>query len=371
VDIHGIGVYIHAPYCVGKCSYCAFASERIPDDTTVICAALETEFTSRAEGLEMNPATFYAGGGTPSLLPPEFWERMIRKAGGSSLAETTIETNPAVLDALGYSSLCMAGFTRVSIGVQSFHDGHLKLLGRPHTADDARMAMELIAATGFRSASADIMYGIPGQTLSGQRKDIEEMLSYRPGHISAYELTLEKGTPMGDRGEKAEEDLCADMYRQTHSLLTENGYIHYEVSSYALGEENVSRHNTSYWSHVPYMGVGPSASSFDGRRRWRNTSKAADYEQAVISGRSPVEFTEELSPENLAHEILALGFRHRGGVDLKRLESLGFALPPDELLETGMVTRTGDVLSADHEGMLFADSLALKASLLLTPIQGV
>jgi len=366
----GLGLYVHVPYCLKKCSYCAFASQRKPEDISGMCTALFTEFSGRTRGKNLQFDTFYAGGGTPTLLPPEFWARFISTVNSPSLTERTIESNPAVLDARGYSTILLAGFNRISLGVQSFQGEHLKQLGRAHTSEDADEALSLAKRAGFRNVSADLMYGLPGQDMNSFRKDLEKMLGHMPEHLSLYELTLEKGTPMGDRGIKAPDSLCADMYHLAHDLLTENGYIHYEVSNYAREEKYVSRHNSAYWKRTPYIGIGPSAHSFDGHKRSWNHSDSVRYESAVVRGDSPEESSEDLTGENGAHELLALGFRHSGGVDLNSLEKLGFRLAAEELLDTGMVARKANILVPDHHGMLFADSLALKAAELLERLPG-
>lgn len=366
-----LGLYIHVPYCLKKCSYCAFASHARPDDVSSMCSALHSEFVRRTEGKSLSFSTFYAGGGTPTLLPPEFWHRMIGIVQSPFLREVTIETNPAVLDRRGYSTLLLAGFNRISIGVQSFSESALKKLGRIHTAEDARSAMKKTRETGFRNISTDIIYGHPDQTLQEHRNDLEELLRFMPQHISLYELTLEKGTPMGEAGVKASDELCADMYHQADRLLTENGYIHYEVSSYALGEKYISQHNSSYWKRIPYIGIGPSAHSFTGLERTWNYSDSRKYESAVIRGESPTESSENLTPENRVHEMLALGFRHIGGVNLDELRENGYSLNPEELLATGMITRKGNLLIPNSKGMLFADSLALQAAELLEELPRV
>lgn len=366
-----IGLYIHAPFCVKKCSYCAFNSVKKPGNTSGMCTALHTEFVQRTKGKNYEFRTFYAGGGTPTLLPPEFWMRLIGMAQAPSLKEATIETNPAVLDAVDYSSLLLAGFNRISVGVQSFSDKNLKLLGRRHTSDEAVESLKTISKSGFRNISMDLMYGLPGQTPETQKKDIEQTLRFAPQHISAYDLTLEPGTPMGDRGEKASEDQCTDMYYQIHEMLTANGYIHYEVSSYALEDKFRSLHNSSYWNRTPYIGIGPSAHSFTGTRRSWNVSGIPEYELALLRGELPEESSEDLSNENGAHEILSLGFRNTNGVNMKELEQFGFTLNPTDLLSTGFVEQKKHLLIPNAEGMLFADHLALKAVELLEEIDGV
>ncbi len=361
----GVGLYIHVPFCVKKCSYCSFNSVCIPEDTSGMCTALSTELIQRIDEQEMKFQTFYAGGGTPTLLPPEFWMRLIGMVQNPNLREVTIETNPAVLDAIDYSSLRLAGFNRISVGVQSFNDSNLQLLGRRHTSQEAMDTLNLIRKTGFKNISMDLMYGLPGQSLEDQKSDILNTLTFMPQHISAYELTLEAGTPMGDKGEKASEDQCVDMYNQLHDMLTEKGYIHYEVSSYALGDKYRSLHNSSYWNRTPYVGIGPSAHSFKNKKRSWNLSSIPEYESAVLNGVTPEESAEELTAENAAHEVLALGFRNVNGVDLSLIEEFGFQLDPSDIVSTGLVTRKGNLLIPDEKGMLFADHLALVAADLL------
>jgi len=338
---------------------------------TGMCTALHSEFVTRTEGRNLSFSTFYAGGGTPTLLPPEFWHSMIAAVRSPALGEVTIETNPAVLDRTGYSTLLMAGFNRISLGIQSFNERALKKLGRIHSAEQGIEAMKLTRETGFRNISTDLIYGHPGQTIQEHRRDIDQLLLFMPHHISLYELTLEKGTPMGEAGRKVSDKLCSDMYHQADRVLSENGYIHYEVSSYALEKKYIAQHNSAYWKRIPYMGIGPSAHSFTGTRRTWNTSNSVKYESAVIRGESPVESGEDLTGENGAHEILALGFRHTGGVSLADLRRTGYSLNPQELLKTGMVTIKQDSLVPSVRGMLFADSLALQASELLEELPGI
>jgi oxygen-independent coproporphyrinogen-3 oxidase len=331
-----------------------------------MCSALSSELYRRTNQTRPEFQTFYAGGGTPTLLPPAFWAGLVSMAGAASLKEVTIETNPASADAVDYYALLLAGFNRVSVGVQSFSDKFLQLLGRRHSAVEAGNSLRQISNSGFRNISIDLMYGLPGQTPEDHTADVEEALRFAPQHISVYDLTLEPGTPMGDRRDKASENLCTDMYHQTNDLLTANGYIHYEVSSYALEEKYRSFHNFSYWNRTPYMGIGPSAHSFTGTARSWNTGSISQYKSALLQGELPVESSEELTDENAAHEILALGFRNTDGVNLDELAEFGYSLDPAELLQTGLVSRTGNMLVPDAEGMLFADYLALKASELFT-----
>ncbi len=359
------GLYIHAPFCLKKCSYCAFASVKIPNDTSSMCTAIQTELKKKLSASNYLFQTLYAGGGTPTLLPIGFWKNLIDVVKTPSLQEVTIETNPAVLDKIGYSSLIQAGFNRLSIGVQTFNEKNLKILGRIHSADEAWNSLNLARQSGFRNISLDLMYGLPGQTLSSQKSDIEKALQFMPEHISAYDLTLEPGTPLGDKGKKASEQSSVEMYHQIHELLTANGYDHYEVSSYSLGKEKKSLHNSSYWNRTEYLGIGPSAHEFIGNTRSWNYKDIQPYEFSLQRGKLPVESSEQLTPENIAHEMLSLGFRNTNGINLAKLKETGFILNPHDLLKTGLVEINGNVLFPNKEGMLYADSLALTAAQLL------
>ena len=360
-----LGLYVHTPFCLKKCSYCAFASVEVPRDTSSMCTALQAELKKKISGHNYQFQTLYAGGGTPTLLPIVFWKKLIDLVRTPSLREVTIETNPAVLDKNGYSSLLQAGFNRMSIGIQTFNENNLKILGRIHSADEGWKSLKLARQSGFKNVSLDLMYGLPEQTLSSQKLDIEKALQFMPEHISAYDLTLEPGTPLGDKGIKASEESSVEMYYQIHDLLTTNGYHHYEVSSYSLGKEKKSIHNSSYWNRTEYLGIGPSAHEFIGNTRSWNYRDVQPYESSLQKGKLPVESNEELTPENIAHEMLSLGFRNTNGIDLTKLKETGFILNPHDLLETGLVKMKGNVLSPNKEGMLYADSLALTAAQLL------
>ncbi len=330
-----------------------------------MCTAISLEFKKRIQAENYEFQTFYAGGGTPSLLPPEFWSRLIGIIKSPSLKEVTIEINPSALDAIDYSSLRIAGFNRISVGVQSFKNEHLTLLGRRHTADEAKESLTLISKTGFKNISIDLMYGLPRQTIKDQKSDIQEVIRFRPQHISAYDLTLEPDTPMGDKGEKASESQCVDMYYQLDDMLKAEGYMHYEVSSYALSEEYRSLHNRSYWNRTPYLGIGPSAHSFTGTERSWNISDILKYESSILHGNSVTESCEILTEENMAFEMLALGFRNTDGVNLNTLKQLGFQLNPTDLIKSGLVFKKENILIPSTEAMLFADHLALTAADLL------
>ena len=359
------GLYIHAPFCLKKCSYCAFASVKIPNDTSSMCTAIQTELKKKLSASNYQFQTLYAGGGTPTLLPIGFWKNLIDVVKTPSLQEVTIETNPAVLDNNGYSLLLQAGFNRLSIGIQSFNKKNLKILGRIHSTDEAWNSLNLARQSGFRNISLDLMYGLPEQTLSSQKSDIEKALQFMPEHISAYDLTLEPGTPLGDKGKKASEQSSVEMYYQIHELLTANGYDHYEVSSYSLGNDRRSIHNSSYWNRTEYLGIGPSAHEFIGNTRSWNYKDIQPYEFSLQRGKLPVESSEQLTQENIAHEMLSLGFRNTNGIDLTKLKETGFILNPHDLLKTGLVEINGNVLFPNKEGMLYADSLALTAAQLL------
>jgi oxygen-independent coproporphyrinogen-3 oxidase len=360
------GLYVHVPFCRGKCPYCGFHSST---DLTLVSpwlAALEAE-----AGLYQTafPAfdTLYLGGGTPSLLSLGDLERLLaflrRLFAFAPGSEVTLEANPDDLtpDKLrGYREL---GITRLSLGVQSLEDRELRFLGRRHTAAQAEWALNAALAAGFAAVAVDLIYGLPGQSLLTWESTLNRILAYRPQHLSCYQLTAEAGTALRvrlEQGELAlpgEEDGLA-YFLFASEFLGDQGYCQYEVSNFARGQENISRHNRKYWQHVPYLGLGPAAHSFAGGRRWWNHADLTVYLQALARGETPVAGREVLTPEQLRMEALLLGFRTRFGVEVSLLlaakngqENL------ERLTETGLVELSDGRAVPTREGLAVADRL--------------
>lgn len=325
-------------------------------------------------------STLYAGGGTPTILPPAFWERFLNLLGSeadtTSIAECTMETNPGTVTGYDLERLRRMGFNRLSIGVQSFHDETLTILGRIHDAQEAADSFGEARRAGFRDIAIDLIYGVPGQTMKMWREDLRRAGELKPEHISCYELTLEEGTPMWElvrsgQLSKPDEDTCADMYYKADEFLTSREYVHYEVSNYSRGNHHTSVHNCGYWRRDPCIGLGPSAHSFDGasRRSW-NLSSVERYIERLREGRPATSGSEELTKEQTATERIMLGLRCCGGFDLEALQrETGIIIDRDYLnimVQYGRVVEIDSRIVPTAAGKLFADGDAL--NLITAPV---
>ena len=330
--------------------------------------AVETEASMREEDISGPAGSLYVGGGTPSAIDPELVSKLpcivSRLPGLEAGAEVTIEVNPDDVTPSALEAYVAGGFNRISIGVQSFDDTELGFLGRRHNAAGAAAAIDASRASGFERVGIDLIFGMAGQTLDGWRKSLEKALEFDIEHISCYQLTVETGTPLGERMQAGEEvsvceEIQREMFLETSSVLTGGGYTHYEVSNFARGE-NFSRHNMRYWLRRPYLGLGPSAHSFDGRvRRWNHRS-VERWLNALESGERPSDGEEELSVEQVRAERLMLGFRTLLGVDLSLLkERPGWEETLEELLEIPLVRIEDDRVVPTVDGFLVADQLPL------------
>ncbi len=324
------GLYVHVPFCASKCGYCDFYSVVNPGAVAHWLDAVSLE-SKIYKDLFPPFGTLYVGGGTPSLLGRPDLERLVRniiemytfEAG----FEFTLEANPDDLTQDKLGVLKDLGVNRLSIGVQSFDDAELRLLGRRHDAASALGAVEAARRAGFENIGIDLIYAIPGQTERSLRATLERTLSFEPEHISCYELTLEPEAPLAraiERGEvgKIDEDAGRDLFMIISDVLGGRGYIHYEVSNYARDEGHRSRHNTRYWDHTPYLGLGPSAHSFAAGVRWWNLYDVDSYCSKLNGGEVPVEGSESLSEGQILLERLYFGFRTADGLPLDFFDSL-------------------------------------------------
>lgn len=372
IDMKTTGLYIHVPFCVKKCSYCSFYSiERDEILLTRFRSALLAEMERKTAGVSIG--TVYAGGGTPTILPPGFWSAFLSTlheiADTSDVPEMTIETNPGAVLPDALVEFRQTGFNRLSIGIQSFNSLELKTLSRIHSPDQAIITFNQAREVGFQNIGIDLIYGIPGQTSDNWRSNLKKAIELSPEHISCYELSIEDGTPIADlinNGElsKPSEEHCREMYFLADEYLKKAGYLHYEVSNYARGDENISRHNSSYWNRTPYIGLGPSAHSFDGKRtRSWNVCEIDEYLSLIENDRSPVEETEELDSQEIALEMLMLGLRWRAGADIEEIEVITDCRINEQYLDwmirSGRVQISGSRILPTTEGMLFADGDAV------------
>jgi oxygen-independent coproporphyrinogen-3 oxidase len=361
------GLYIHVPFCGSRCLYCDFYSET---DTAFIPAwlqALEQEariYKNQCSAFD----TLYIGGGTPTVLENaalgSVFECLNRHFNVSADAELTVEANPQDLTPEKLRILKACGVNRISVGVQSFNAQDLHFLQRRHSVAEAVRALELIRSCGFTTLGIDLMYGLPEQTVEGWLATLAHAVTFQPEHISCYQLTVADGTRLAElfrEGTVAlpDEHQGALFFVATAQFLEQHGYVHYEISNFALGESNRSRHNQKYWHHVPYLGLGPAAHSFQCGCRWWNHKSIQRYCQELAAGRLPISGAELLSEEQLHLEALSLGLRTAAGVDLLPLyqnQHVASLLP--KLLESQYAQIIQGRLIPTRKGFLVADRLA-------------
>jgi len=371
----GSGLYLHFPFCSSICPYCDFSVLKGDRDRRRrFVDALVAEIRLY-EGYPGCFDTIYFGGGTPSILEADELERILGAleeqmeiADGASVS---LEANPEDVDERTLSSWQRLGIDTLSLGVQSFETGELSFLGRGHDPETARRSVEMALAAGFRSVSFDLIYGLPDQSKESWKRQLDRAIALAPGHLSCYQLTVHKKTVFGvqrRRGQLPElaGELQAEFFFEAHRRLGSAGYEGYEVSNFASALEHRSRHNSKYWDHSPYLGLGPSAHSFDGRSRWWNEWKEGPWSRRVLAGERPISGTESLSERDLALERLMLGLRTSDGIDLDKIDSLcGTALGKlntaviEEFVREGKIERFDGRLIPTLEGLAIADSLAL------------
>lgn len=324
-------LYLHIPFCRRRCIYCDFYSTTAgPARRRDFVRALAAELAARAGESGGQPlASVYFGGGTPSQLVPDeiaaVFSAVRRHYALAPGAEVTFEMNPDDVGPRLLEVLRAEGVNRVSMGVQTFDDALLRLLGRRHTAAQARRALRLAADAGFE-ASLDLIYGLPGQTLEGWRRDVAEALSLPAGHLSAYALSYEEGTPLWRlrrerRVAEAGEELSLRMYEHLMDAAAAAGFEHYEISNFARPGRR-ARHNSAYWRGEPYIGAGPGAHSYDGLSRRANRP---DFEAYIASPGRPPCIREPLGDDDRYNELVMTRLRTSDGLALGELARFGAA----------------------------------------------
>jgi putative oxygen-independent coproporphyrinogen III oxidase len=362
------GLYVHVPFCRGKCPYCDFASGT---DLTLVADWLQALEREMGFYRDFAPRfdTLYLGGGTPSLLSANELADLLaglqEQFAFAPGTEITLEANPDDLNLQILKRYRELGINRLSLGVQSFADRELAFLGRRHDASRARKALAWAREAGFANLGVDLMYGLPGQTVDSWTRNLETALGFFPEHLSCYQLTIEAATPMGRRQAKGQfqslpEEMEREFFLFTSNFLEGQGYLHYEISNFARGEEFRSRHNCKYWNHTPYLGLGPAAHSYQDGRRWWNHRSLKDYCQALHAGGAPVAGGEVLTPEQTRLEALYLGLRTRDGVTLSLMEDVRRGkILLQEIVRAGLAEVRKDRLMPTREGLVVADRLAL------------
>ena len=357
-------LYVHIPFCARICPYCAFYKDLL-DRSQIqrFCESLLRELEQLVAAHRVFPSTIYFGGGTPTALNIAQLELSLRgfhqRLDLSPLVEWTMEANPGSVSARKAGVLKKFGINRISLGVQSWDDKLLKLLGREHNARQAEESFWILRNAGFTNINVDLMFGLPGQTTDQWRKTLEKTISLCPEHISAYCLTYEEDTEFFMRqvcGElRADPDLEAEFFEMTMSILEDAGYDHYEISNYAR-PGFTSVHNQSYWSGKDYVGIGPSAFSTVAMRRWQNVPDYREYIERILSGHSAIGSTEILTSEMKRAEKIALSLRTRRGIPTDLL-----AAKPNETREfiaLGLLWQSNGSFALTRKGKELADSVA-------------
>lgn len=362
------GLYLHIPFCQSKCAYCTFYSTTDLSLVPLWLEALKKEIDFY-QGYFQPFDSLYLGGGTPSRLSDQeiitLMDLIQSRFDFETDSEITIEANPDDLTLKKIKRFRDSGINRISLGVQSFNDQELMLLGRPHKAQEAEEALYRIRDAGFHNLGIDLIYGLPGQTRDLWMVTIDKALRFQPEHLSCYQLSVEKDTRLWAKKEKgqialpdeSEEEL---FFLATSQALTERGYIHYEISNFAREASFFSRHNQKYWRRSPTLGLGPSAHSFLGNRRWWNVSSLTEYCRALEKGNPPLGGQEALTEEQVQLERLSLGLRTKEGVDLALVTNKGILekrLSP--LIASGFVSLENQKIVPTLKGFLVADRLPL------------
>lgn len=365
------GLYIHIPFCKQACHYCDFHFSTSVKGQVEMVAALAKEIAIQKEFLQEPLDSIYFGGGTPSLLHEESLSLLLHAIhtnfNMSSNSEVTLEANPDDLTRKKLEKLRHAGINRLSIGIQSFDDAILKSLNRAHDSKTASTCVPMAREAGFLNISIDLIYAIPGLSLPRWKETLRQAIQFEPEHISSYGLTIEEKTVFGNwrkagKIKAMDDENAAIQFETLMATMASSGYEHYEISNFCK-PNFYSRHNSGYWKQLTYLGIGPSAHSFDGERRYANVRNNALYVQSMAKGEVLSEF-ETLTKENKINEYLLTGLRTQWGCDLDYLHmQLGDNLMArcgpylQQMLDRGLMLLGKNNLRLTEKGMLLADKI--------------
>lgn len=373
----GLALYLHVPFCVRKCRYCAFVSvplegnkdakALIRDYLRALCTEIRTT-ASLAGGATVG--SIYFGGGTPTLLSPSDLVSLLEEIGKhfncAADLETTVEANPGTVSPSGLRELREAGVNRLSIGAQSFNPEELRLLGRIHDTEAIYSAFYAARDVGFNNLSLDLIYGIPGQTLEGWYTSLEKAVELHSEHISVYGLSLEEGTPLAEEVAAGRLQLCPEemqvaMWESTERFLGVAGYERYEISNYARNGWQC-RHNLTYWLNHPYLGLGAAAHGYFNGIRYANHADLGAYIRNSLFGRLPRAWEERQTPERERSDTVIMGLRLTRGIS--RLEfHLRFGCAFEDiyggelalLKQEGLIAEDDDRIYLTDRGRLLAN----------------
>ncbi|VAX30919.1 Hypothetical radical SAM family enzyme in heat shock gene cluster, similarity with CPO of BS HemN-type [hydrothermal vent metagenome] len=376
--MNSLGLYIHIPYCLHKCGYCDFNSHKInPEemDSYVAALLLEMEHYSRNLTKDKQIVTIFLGGGTPTTLDIHLLEEILQTIRNrfdvSDDCEITFEANPATVSLEPLQKMRTAGYNRISIGVQSFHEPELKLLDRIHSEDEIHMTVDRAREAGFDNLSLDLMFALPGQTMASWEDNLQQALSKNPEHLSTYNLTIEPETAFHTLQAKGKltlppDDNQLEFYKKSIQTLTEAGYQHYEISNFCKSGKEC-QHNLIYWNNGDTLGLGAGASSFLGGIRFKNYNLPARYIREIEATNTAVEFREQLKPSQAMGETLMLGLRLREGMNIRPFEErfqTSFHETYDQVIssltEKNLITLNNNRIALSAKGLFLADTVILE-----------
>ena len=369
------GIYIHIPFCTEKCIYCDFYSitnyeSEIENFTENLCK--EIELFKQNQSTDWNIDTIFIGGGTPSLLTSNQFEKIINQINKnfnlSLLKEFTIEANPGEFDIEKMKSFKTLGINRISFGFQSLDDNILKKISRWHTYQDCIKSYNNARKVGYENISIDMLFGIPDQDIKQWEKEINHIIELEPEHISAYSLTVEKNTPLYTKVKSKKmfmpnEKTDIDMYKYAMNNLNQGKYLQYEISNYSKKNKEC-RHNLHYWNRDSYISFGPSAHGFYNNTRYWNYRDLNKYIKKINTNTLPIEDTEVLNNENIFNEIILNGLRMTKGINLNNIKNNfskeTFNLLSKKLIDWGNHINTSrNRIQLTQKGKLIADEITL------------
>lgn len=368
-------IYVHVPFCYALCGYCDFYKELYDkQNVSPLVDSLLAELRQEVAQHAIRTQTLFVGGGTPTTLPTPELTRLLStlhetaEPSAREKLEFTVEANPATVTPEVAAALAIAGVNRVSIGAQSFQPGELRVLERTHQPPQVRQTVETCRAAGIDNINLDLIFGVPGQSLSSWRENLKLTLDIGPDHVSAYALTYEHGTRLTrqlstGRIHRCDPELEADMYLATIDDLAAAGFAQYEISNFARSGREC-RHNLAYWRNEQYLGIGPSAAGYVAGERYKNVPSSAQYIEAIAGGRKPRIEREVLPPDQRAREAAMLALRLNEGLNRaafaalhgRRAEEI-FADAIEKHVGLGFLTADADALRLTPAGRLVADSV--------------
>lgn len=365
------GIYIHIPFCKQACHYCDFHFSTNQNGKNEMLQSIISELQAESNYLkESKVNTIYIGGGTPSLLSPQEVDSILNtiyKKYNTDIQELTFEVNPDDVSKDYIQALKKIGVNRLSLGIQSFDEEVLKYLNRAHNEKQAIQSLEMIQNIGYESLNADLIFGIPGRNKEVLKNDVQTLMDFEVDHISSYSLSIEENTVFGNWSKKGKfiaksDEAYEEEFFMLKDLLAKGGFEQYETSNYCRNEK-YAKHNTSYWKGQAYLGIGPSAHSYNGDERKWNVSNNALYIKGINEGVLKREM-EVLSSKDKYHEFIMTGLRTKWGVDIKEIEKSfpeyfnQFISIAQSLIEREYLTKDEDIFRINSKHILIGDSIS-------------